>query len=81
MHQELDTLRTKDKEHKDKIRELEIINTALEQSQRESSSLIQDLESKYNKLLEKTSLLENEIDDKSQVQEEYQRCKDELRGM
>lgn len=43
------------------------------------SSLL-DLESKYNRAIEEKTLLEQEVVQKAEVEEEFQRMKDELRG-
>lgn len=39
-----------------------------------------DMESRYNRALEKTALLEEELVAKDQLREENQRLKDEIRG-
>lgn len=48
---------------------------------REKDSSLQDLETRYNKSLERIALLEEELVAKAQLEEEVQRLKDELRGM
>lgn len=44
------------------------------------SSTLEDVESRYNKAVERTALLEEELVDKARLEEELQRVKDELRG-
>lgn len=44
------------------------------------ASSLADMESRYNKAIERTALLEEELVDKSKLEEENQRLKDELRG-
>jgi hypothetical protein len=38
------------------------------------------MENRYNKAVERTALLEQELVDKARLEEELQRVKDELRG-
>lgn len=47
---------------------------------REKDSSLQNLESRYNKALERIALLEEELVAKAQLEEQVQRLKDELRG-
>lgn len=44
------------------------------------SSTLGDVENRYNKAVERTALLEQELVDKARLEEELQRMKDELRG-
>ncbi|MCO5606316.1 hypothetical protein L7F22_060503 [Adiantum nelumboides] len=44
------------------------------------ASSLQDMEQRYNKAIERTALLEEELVEKSKLEEENQRLKDELRG-
>lgn len=46
----------------------------------EKDSSLQDLDTRYNKSLERIALLEEELVTKAQLDEEVQRLKDELRG-
>lgn len=55
-------------------------NDDLERNERAISSSLADVEQKYSKALEEKILLEHELLDKANVEEEYQRMKDELRG-
>ena len=48
-------------------------------SSRAISSTLEDTESRYNKAVERTALLEQELVDKARLEEELQRVKDELR--
>lgn len=41
---------------------------------------LQDVESKYGKAIERITLLEDELIEKSKLEEEHQRLKDDLRG-
>lgn len=56
-------------------------NDDLERNERAISSSLADIEQKYSRVLEEKILLEHELLDKANVEEEYQRLKDELRGM
>ncbi|KAJ3108899.1 NADH:ubiquinone oxidoreductase, partial [Phlyctochytrium bullatum] len=76
---ELELLRTSQEEHRRRTRELEIFNAELEQNVRVKSASAEDLEVKYNKILERTIYLEHELDSKAELAEEAQRLKDELR--
>jgi FtsZ-binding cell division protein ZapB len=44
------------------------------------ASSLQDVESKYGKAIERITLLEDELIEKSKLEEEHQRLKDDLRG-
>jgi len=44
------------------------------------ASSLADMESRYNRAIEKTALLEDELTEKSRLEEENQRLKDEVRG-
>ncbi|KAJ3217079.1 NADH:ubiquinone oxidoreductase [Dinochytrium kinnereticum] len=79
LQQEVDLLRKVEKEFRDQTRELEIMNSELEQNYRVKSVSAEDMENKYNKALERTIFLEHELDSKAQVEEESQRLKDDLR--
>jgi len=45
-----------------------------------TTSTLSEAEVKYNMLVEKTILMEQEIEEKETMQEEMQRLKDEVRG-
>jgi len=45
-----------------------------------TTSTLSEAEVKYNMLVEKTILMEQEIEEKEKMQEEMQRLKDEVRG-
>ena len=80
LQRELDTLRQDHQKIKIQLRELEMGNDDLERNERAISSSLADVEQKYSKALEEKILLEHELLDKANVEEEYQRMKDELRG-
>lgn len=61
------------------MRDIELDNDDLEKSERAISSTLSDVESRYNKAIERTALLEQELVDKARLEEELQRTKDELR--
>lgn len=44
------------------------------------SSSLQDVETKYGKAIERITLLEEELIEKSKLEEECQRLRDDLRG-
>jgi len=48
---------------------------------RVTTSSLTEAEVKYNSLVEKTILLEQEIEEKETLQEEMQRNRDEIRGL
>ncbi|TPX67899.1 hypothetical protein SpCBS45565_g03534, partial [Spizellomyces sp. 'palustris'] len=79
LQQELEQLRKTDADYRERIRNLEIQNSDLEQSFRVTSASADDFQSKYNQLMERTTLLEHEVDGKAQLEEENQRLRDELR--
>ncbi|SPO26100.1 related to nuclear distribution protein RO11 [Ustilago trichophora] len=53
----------------------------LENAERMIASSLADMEGRYNKTIEKTALLEEELIEKTRLDEENQRLKDELREM
>lgn len=55
-------------------------NDDLERNERAIASSLVDIESKYSRALEEKILLEHELLDKANVEEEFQRLKDQLRG-
>lgn len=79
MQQELERLRSSERELRSKLRDIELDNDDLEKSERAISSTLSDVEWRYNKAIERTALLENELVDKARMEEELQRIKDELR--
>ncbi|KAI0318470.1 hypothetical protein OF83DRAFT_1056787 [Amylostereum chailletii] len=79
LQRELDTLRQEHQKIKVQLRELEMGNDDLERNERAVSSSLADIESKYARALEEKILLEHELLDKAHLEEECQRCKDELR--
>ncbi|KAJ3160055.1 NADH:ubiquinone oxidoreductase [Irineochytrium annulatum] len=81
LQQEVEVLRKVEREYRHQTRELEIMNSELEQSFRVQTSSAEDLEGKYNKVLERTIFLEHELDSKIRVEEESQRLRDELRDV
>lgn len=81
LQRELDTVRKDYQQVKIQLRELEMGNDDLERNERAISSSLADIEQKYSRVLEEKILLEHELLDKANVEEEYQRLKDELRGM
>lgn len=81
LQRELDTVRKDYQQVRVQLRELEMGNDDLERNERAISSSLADIEQKYSRVLEEKILLEHELLDKANVEEEYQRLKDELRGM
>ncbi|GAA5911577.1 hypothetical protein JCM8208_005681 [Rhodotorula glutinis] len=79
MQRELETLRATEKSLRARVRDMELDNDDLEKSEREKDSSLQDLDTRYNKSLERIALLEEELVTKAQLDEEVQRLKDELR--
>lgn len=81
MQRELQGLRTAKEKFVIQTRELELNNDDLERIERATKSSLQDLESKYNKAIERNVLLENELEGKNQLIVQVQRLKDELRDV
>ncbi|CAD6584602.1 MAG: NADH:ubiquinone oxidoreductase [Cyphobasidiales sp. Tagirdzhanova-0007] len=79
MHKELESLRGSEKTLRSKLRDMELDNDDLEKSERAISSTLGDVESRFNRAVERTALLEQELIDKARLEEELQRLKDELR--
>ncbi|CAG8603934.1 9899_t:CDS:2 [Ambispora leptoticha] len=81
MQKELDNLRSLQEKYMVETRELELYNDELERTERAAQSSLMDLESKYNKAIERNVLLENELEGKNQLIVQVQRLKDELRDI
>jgi hypothetical protein len=79
MQQELERLRNSEKALRGKLRDIELDNDDLEKSERAISSTLSDVESRYNRAIERTAMLEEELVYKARLEEELQRTKDELR--
>ena len=63
------------------VRELEMSNDALENSKRQTISTLEDFEQRLNQALERNAYLENELEEKDQLQGTIQRLKDEARDL
>ncbi|SAM81565.1 related to nuclear distribution protein RO11 [Ustilago bromivora] len=81
LQKELAALREAVDVYKAKLRDTELTNDELENAERMIASSLADMEGKYNKTIEKTALLEEELIEKTRLEEENQRLKDELREM
>ncbi|PWN90791.1 hypothetical protein FA10DRAFT_267229 [Acaromyces ingoldii] len=81
MNREVSTLRESHNIYKSKLRDMELDNDELENAERMIASSLQDMEQRYNKAIERTALLEEELVEKSKLEEENQRLKDELREL
>ncbi|CBQ72514.1 related to nuclear distribution protein RO11 [Sporisorium reilianum SRZ2] len=81
LQKELALLRESVDVYKAKLRDTELTNDELENAERMIASSLADMEGKYNKTIEKTALLEEELIEKARLEEENQRLKDELREM
>ncbi|KAL1921704.1 uncharacterized protein VTP21DRAFT_10346 [Calcarisporiella thermophila] len=79
LQREIDTLRQLHEKFKTRTRELELDNDDLERTERAAKCSLQDMETKYNKLMERCVILESEVEIKHQLGEQVQRLKDELR--
>uniref|UniRef100_A0ABD2VYX1 NUDE domain-containing protein n=1 Tax=Trichogramma kaykai TaxID=54128 RepID=A0ABD2VYX1_9HYME len=62
------------------VRELEQKNDDLERAHRVSKVTEEEMEAKFNSAIEKTALLESELDEKETLRATIQRLKDEIRG-
>lgn len=80
LQRELDILRQSHQQLKIQLRELELGNDDLERNERAVTSSLADVEAKYSRALEEKILIEHELMDKANLEEEFQRLKDELRG-
>ena len=80
LNRELTTLRDSHNIYKNKLRDMELDNDELENAERMVASSLNDMETRYNKTIERTALLEEELVEKSRLEEENQRLKDELQG-
>lgn len=78
---ELDQLKKSHTIYRDKLRDLELDNDELENTERMVRSSLNDAEQRYNQQMEKTTLLEQELIDKSGLEEVNQRLRDEVRGV
>lgn len=76
---ELDQLKKINEQKRTRERELEIINDDLERKIRITGSTCQDLQIKYNQLLEKNVYLQQEVENKMELIVTIQRLKDELK--
>ena len=81
LQKELVHLRESVDVYKAKLRDTELTNDELENAERMIASSLADMEGRYNKTIEKTALLEEELIEKARLEEENQRLKDELREM
>lgn len=79
LQKELEAIRQSEASLRSRLRDIELDNDDLEKSERAISSTLSDVESRYNKAVERTALLEHELVDKARLEEELQRTKDELR--
>jgi nuclear distribution NudE-like protein 1 len=69
------------KVYKERTRELELDNDDLQSLKRVTSTSLEDLELKYNRMMERNAILEAEIDEKQSLVIEIQRLRDELNEM
>ncbi|KAI9616694.1 hypothetical protein KEM48_005111 [Puccinia striiformis f. sp. tritici PST-130] len=79
MQTELETCRKSNEEYRTRLRDMELDNDELEGKERMVTSSLQDVENKYGKAIERITLLEDELIEKSKLEEEHQRLKDDLR--
>lgn len=78
LNRELSTLRDSHNAYKAKLRDMELDNDELENAERMVASSLTDMESRYNRAIERTAMLEEELVAKTRLEEENQRLKDEL---
>jgi DNA repair exonuclease SbcCD ATPase subunit len=78
MQRELDQLRSIKEKYMVETRNLELDNDELERDQRAARSSLADLEIKYNRAIERSAILESELEGKTQLIVQVQRLKDEL---
>ncbi|KAI9098117.1 hypothetical protein DFS34DRAFT_99737 [Phlyctochytrium arcticum] len=80
MQKELDALRASDKSQRETITTLEIQNEELEQVSRNATASAESVKEHYSQLLERAALLEQELENRSELQDDNQRLKDDVRG-
>lgn len=81
LSQELVAQKSHNKTLTEGIRNLEQMNDDLERSKRALAATLEDFETKFNSQIEKNVLLENELGEKSELEEVIQRLKDEARDL
>lgn len=81
LSQELVAEKSHNKTLTEGIRNLEQMNDDLERSKRALAATLEDFETKFNSQIEKNVLLENELGEKSELEEVIQRLKDEARDL
>lgn len=79
MEEEIEALREAHQLNKSKITDLELTNDAMERKERVVQSSFEELEIKYNKMIEENVFLEAELTSQKSLEIEHQRLKDELR--
>ncbi|PWN18034.1 hypothetical protein BCV69DRAFT_285328 [Microstroma glucosiphilum] len=78
---ELTQLRETSNIYRKKLRDMELDNDGLENAERMIRSTLEDVENRYNQQMERTTLMEQEIIEKLQLEETNQRLRDEIREM
>ncbi|KAK0552240.1 NADH:ubiquinone oxidoreductase [Tilletia horrida] len=81
LNKEVEVLRESHNIYKTKVRDMELVNDELESAERMVQSSLVDMEGRYNKAIERTALLEEELVTKATLEEENQRLKDEIREL
>ncbi|KAL9937291.1 hypothetical protein V8E36_003700 [Tilletia maclaganii] len=81
LNKELEVLRESHNLYKTRVRDMELTNDELESAERMVQSSLVDMEGRYNKAIERTALLEEELVTKAMLEEENQRLKDEIREL
>ncbi len=69
-----------EEELRKRVRELEQVNDDLERNERAAVSSANEWELKLNKVMERNALLENELEEKMNLEAEIQRLKDYIKG-
>ena len=81
LQHELTKLRETHDVYKARLRDMEVDNDTLENAERMINSSLKDMETRYHQAMERTVLLETELEDKARLETENQRLKDELREL
>ncbi|KAJ1978870.1 NADH:ubiquinone oxidoreductase [Dimargaris cristalligena] len=81
MTRELEFVKSQQEKYKSRTRELEQDNDDLERFERAARTSLRDMETRYSRALERTVVLEAELEEKNQLMIDVQRLKDELKDL
>lgn len=81
LEQQVQQAHEREQHLKQRIRVLEQTNDDFERIERVTTTSLSEIEQRYNHMVERAILLEQELEDKQRMQVEIQRLKDEMRDM